>query len=112
MVQLYDSLQAWGTPSFGTILQHELARQKDRLPLQQALQFSSSVADTAITVLLDGAEESVDGLCVRVGIFFYGVTGGCSCADDPTPSNEIQEHCKLQLDIDKLTALATVTLLD
>jgi hypothetical protein len=40
------------------------------------------------------------------------VIAGCSCADDPTPTNELDEFCELQLDIDKLTAVATVTLLD
>jgi hypothetical protein len=111
-MQLGDALRAWGTSSFETILQQELARQKGSLPLQQALKFGSSVADRPITVLLYGATESAGALCVRVGIFFEGVTGGCNCADDPTPLDVIREQCKLQLDIDKLTAATSITLLD
>lgn len=112
MVQLGDALRAWGAPSFEAILKQELSRQADRLPLQQALTFSSSVADTPITVMLHSVEESADGLRVCVGIFFHGVTGGCNCADDPTPLDEANEYCKLMLNIDKMTAVATITLLD
>ncbi len=112
MLQLVDSLKSWGTPSFETVLKQELSRQADQLPLQQALMSSSSVADTPITVMLYGAVESVNGLCVCVGIFFHGVTGGCNCADDPTPLEEANEYCKFQLDIDKMTADTTITLQD
>lgn len=111
-MQLVDSLGAWGTPSFEAVLKQELARQADRLPLQQALRYSSSVSATPLTVVLYGVSESAAGLSVSAGIFFHGVTGGCSCADDPTPLDETNEYCKLQLDIDKMTAHTGVTLLD
>jgi len=112
MLQLVDVLEAWGTPSFEAILKQELSRQVDRLPLQQALAFSSSVAETPITIILRGMVESDTGLCVCVGIFFHGLTGGCNCADDPSPQDEANEYCQLQLDIDKMTAVTTITLLD
>lgn len=34
-----------------------------------------------------------------------------SCADDPTPVDELTEYCVLQFDIDRTTADASVTLL-
>ena len=36
---------------------------------------------------------------------------GCSCADDPTPVEEISQYCEVRLDIDKTTAETTVALL-
>ncbi len=112
MLLLEDSLGAWGTPSFEQVLKQELSRQAEELPLQQALVSSSSVTDSPITVVLKGLETSAVGLRVRVGIFFQGVIGGCSCADDPTPMQEVNEYCDLQLDIDKMTAVTVITLLD
>jgi hypothetical protein len=47
---------------------------------------------------------------VKAGIFYQGVLGGCSCADDPTPASEINEYCEVQLDIDKSTAATAVEL--
>jgi hypothetical protein len=111
-MQLAEVLDAWGTPSFEPVLKAALISQAGQLPLQQALAHSSSVADGPISVVLRGVEEKDGRLCVDVGIFFHGVTGGCSCADDPTPLDENNEYCRLQLDIDRDTAVTAISLLD
>ena len=59
-----------------------------------------------------GAHEEPGLIRVKAGIFYTGIIAGCSCADDPTPIDELNEYCVVQLDIDLATADTTVTLLD
>ena len=111
MLKLDLSLRAWGTPDFETVLRQELAQHKDHLPLQQGLSYSNYVADTPITVIVNRVADTAQTIHIAVGIFYQGILSGCSCADDPTPNSELNEHCEITLDIDKTTAAATVTLL-
>ena len=112
MIQLEKSLQAWGTAEFASVLKQEIEHAgADQLPLQEGLSLSSSVADTPFTVVVHGAAEQGGMIRVKAAILYQGVTGGCSCSGDPTPDNEIDEHCEVQLDIDRATAVATVSLL-
>jgi len=69
------------------------------------------VAESPLTVLLHGASATPNTLRVKAGIFYEGVIGGCSCADDPTPDSALTEYCELLLEIDRATAAATVSLL-
>ncbi len=112
MMRLEKALQAWGTAEFANVLKQEIEQAgADQLPLQQGLSLSSSVADTPFTVVMHGAAEQGGVIRVKVAILYQGVIGGCGCAGDPTPDNEIDEHCEVQLDIDMATAVATVSLL-
>lgn len=111
MMQLDKALRAWGTPQFEATLKQELVQQAEQLPLQQGLSASSSVADTPITVVIRSVAELEGMIRVKAGILYQGLIGGCSCTDDPTPDREIDECCDVQLDIDKVTAEATITLL-
>jgi hypothetical protein len=99
--------RAWGSPSFAEVLKRELASKAAHLPLQQALAHSSSVAETPITVMVEGV---ADGGKATVGIFYEGIVAGCSCADDPTPNNLNAEYCRLLLEIDTDTAECSVSL--
>ena len=111
MFRLAQSLNAWGTPAFENILKHEIALLKtDALPLQQALSLTSHVTDSPRTVRIIRVTE--DGGCLRVkaGIFYTGIIAGCSCADDPTPIDERNEYCEVELAIDKRTAETVATL--
>jgi len=113
MVKLEKSLSAWGTPDFTTILKQEILQLDTALlPLQQGLSGSSSVSDAPITVFVPSVTEVENALRVRAGIFYQGIIGGCSCADDPTPDSDINEYCEVQLDIDRVSAISTITLLD
>lgn len=112
MVRLAQSLQAWGTPDFAAVLKQEVAQcGRDWLPLQQGLSASSSVADAPITLVVLSATELENAIQVRAGIFYQGLIGGCSCADDPTPDSENTEYCEVLLEIDKVTAEVAVSLL-
>lgn len=111
MMRLDKALHAWGTPNFEAVLKQEIARLgAGHLPLQQGLSTGNYVADTPITVALNSVAELDNAIRVQAGIFYQSVTGGCSCAGDPTTASENAEYCEVQLDIDKATAATAVTL--
>lgn len=110
MMRLDQSMQAWGSPEFEAALRQELARHVDLLPLQQGLATGNYVAEAPITVVINSVTETSDTIRVKVGIFYQGVIGGCSCADDPTPISDINEYCEVLLDIDKASGAAVVRL--
>jgi hypothetical protein len=112
MIRLQKSLKAWGTPDFEAILKREIEQlDAAQLPLQQGLALSSHVTDRPFQAMVIGVREAPGVIRVKSGIFYTGVIAGCSCADDPTPIDEQNEYCVVQLDIDRATADATVTLL-
>ena len=111
MIRLTEALDAWGTPDFADILKQEITHlDADRLPLQQGLSTSSYVVDNKLDVMIISVSEEEGFIRVKAGIFYAGIIAGCSCADDPTPVDEISEYCEVQLDISKTTAETTVAL--
>ena len=113
MIQLNQTLRAWGTSDFNTVLKQEIAQLgADQLPLQQGLTSANYVTAEPISVMIHNVAEMDNIIRVRAGIFYQGMLGGCSCADDPTPTSESNEYCAVQLDIDKSTAITTVVLVD
>ncbi|MBU1396625.1 MAG: hypothetical protein KKE84_10890 [Gammaproteobacteria bacterium] len=112
MIRLPQSLNAWGTPAFREVFIQEVAQlDAAELPLQQGLARSSHVTERPFQAMLISASEDAGLLRVKAGIFYTGIIAGCSCADDPTPIDELNEYCVVQFDIDTTTAAATVTLL-
>ncbi len=111
MLMLQKSLSAWGAPDFESVLKGELAQHADELPLQQALAHGSSVAETPVTVLVQRALDAGGAIHVQAGIFYESLLGGCACANDPTPESPYTEYCEVELDIDKASGAASVTLL-
>lgn len=98
---LHRSLAAWNTARFGETFKHEVeALDAGLLPLQLGLSGTSAVADEPFKVMLIGAAD--EGGCIRVkaGIFYAGIVGGCSCADDPTPLEAQPEYCEMWFEID------------
>ncbi|MBU0689701.1 MAG: hypothetical protein KJ850_00890 [Gammaproteobacteria bacterium] len=113
MLRLEAALSVWGRPEFEEMLKRELVRLGIAdLPLQAALTSGSQVIDRPISVIIKRIDDAGPVIRAWVGIFFKSVIAGCSCADDPTPTNELDEFCELQLDIDKITAVTTLTLKD
>lgn len=113
MLRLNKALSAWGTPDFAIILKQEIESIGiEHFPLQQGLLHSNYVIDTPICALINGIAELENSIRVRAGIFYQGVLGGCSCADDPTPTNENEEYCELSLEIDKSTANVVITIME
>ena len=113
MIQLNQTLRAWGTPEFKAVLKQEIAQLGiEQLPLQQGLTSGNYVTAEPISVMIHNVAEIGNIIRVRAGIFYQGILGGCSCADDPTPTSESNEYCEVQLDIDKSTAVTTVALIN
>ncbi len=112
MPRLTKSLNAWGTPDFIGTLKKEIEQlDAGQLPLQQGLSKSSYALDGKFSVMIINTSEEAGFVHAKAGIFYSGIIAGCSCADDPTPVDEINEYCEVQFDIDKKTAETTVILL-
>ncbi len=110
MISLPKSLRAWNTPQFAATLKHELESLcADQLPLQQELVSSSNVLDNPHSVMIIAVDDSASHARAKVGVFFSGIVAGCSCADDPTPVEAVNEYCELWVEIDKKSALAKIS---
>jgi len=112
MIRLTETLISWGTPRFNDVVKKEIEQlSAGQLPLQQGLSTGSYASDVPHKAMIIDVSETAASIRVKAGIFYSGIIAGCSCADDPTPVNEENEYCVVQLDIDKHTADATITLL-
>jgi hypothetical protein len=112
MIRFDKALHAWNTPEFAAVLKEEIEHlDADLLPLQQGLARSSHVAPRRPGAMIIGVTADGDFIHARAGIFYAGIIAGCSCADDPTPVDEIDEYCEIAIGIDRRTAEATITLL-
>ncbi len=112
MTRLPNTLNAWNTPRFSAVFKQEVEQlDAASLPLQQGLSISSYVTDRPFQAMLVDVNEDAGHLCIKAGIFYTGVIAGCSCADDPTPVDELNEYCMVQICIDRITAETTVALL-
>lgn len=111
MFYLSASLAAWNTPAFNSVLRQEVCSLDSKLlPLQQGLQNSSyAISDKLSIIVLEMKEESTD-IVVKAGLLYNGIIAGCSCADDPTPTDETNEYCDVLFHINKQTAETTVAL--
>jgi len=112
-IRLSGALQAWGTPAFNETLKCEI-EQGDHgwLPLQQGLSSGSHVVDDHLSAMVIATSETSDNIRIKVGVFYASILAGCSCADDPTPVDELSEYCELMIEIDKVDAAATVRLVE
>ena len=111
-MRLIEVLNAWGTPKFSETLKAAIeGMDASQLPLQQGLATTSYAVDTGLKAMIIGFSEEREVIRAKAGIFYSGIIAGCSCADDPTPVDEQNEYCEVQLDIDKRTAETRITLL-
>lgn len=111
MICLPESLSAWGSPDFTSVLKDEIGRlDAAHLPLQQALTGSSHALDGTHSAMVISVSDMPDCIRARVGIFYSGILAGCSCADDPTPVEPQNEYCEVLVSIRKSTAEASITL--
>ncbi len=111
MILLTESLNAWNSAEFRTVLKRELEQlDRDLLPLQEGLSLSSHVLDEPVTVIVMAATDTSDAIQARAGVFYSGIVAGCNCADDPTPVEAQNEYCEIAITIDKATAAAVFAL--
>ena len=112
-MKLSKALQANHSPEFNKVLKNEIQDlDPNLLPLQQGLSLSSYVGKTPFSAVILNVSEEADYIKIKVGIFYTGIIAGCSCSDDPSPTDEQNEYCDLLFSIDKVTAETNVKLLD
>jgi len=112
VIRLEKSLDAWGTPALKSVLKQELEQSGvEQLPLVEGMTHGSVPLDDTVEVMVQSVSETDEAICAKVGIFYKSVIAGCACADDPTPTDEVNEYCEVRLEIDKTTAEATIVLL-
>ena len=112
MIQLNNALSAWGSQDFNDRFKGEVeSLPADELPLQQGLSLSSYVSSEPFKVMVISATEEPDVIRIKAGIFYSGIIAGCSCSDDPTPTDVQAEYCDLEFIIDRKTGSTTVSLL-
>ena len=111
MFYLPLSLKAFDAPDFNAALKQEVcALDPTFLPLQQGLQNSSYAISDKLSVTVLKIEQDEKIIRVKAGLLYNGIIAGCSCADDPTPTDETNEYCDVLFCIDKQTAGTTVRL--
>lgn len=112
MIKLPQTLAAWNSDQFKQQFKEEVERlPADLLPLQKGLSLSSYVSAEPFKVMVISVTDDETTIYVKAGIFYSGIIAGCSCSDDPSPTDVQPEYCDLQFRIDKNTAESTVTLL-
>ncbi len=112
MINLCNVVNAWDTATFNDILKVELEKMGvDQLPLQQGLSFSNIALDTHIKVVPLSSTETDNSIIIKAGIFYSGIISGCNCADDPSPVNEQNEYCEVQINIQKISGDTIIHLL-
>ena len=113
MPHFTTSLKSWNTPEFNDTLINEIKKlNSTQLPLQQALSQSSYVSESDFSVSILNTKEIENEIVAKASIFFTGIIAGSCCSDDPTPVDELQEYCELELKINKETAEVVITLLE
>lgn len=113
MIKLEQALAARSKSEFKAVFQSEVeALPAEQLPLQQGLSLSSYVSGEPFRVMVISTEDKADALEVKAGIFYSGIIAGCSCSDDPTPTDVQPEYCEVQFEINKETAETSLVLLN
>jgi hypothetical protein len=112
MFTLKQSLNAWGSPQFKEQFKQEVERlPAEQLPLQQGLSLSSYVSADPFKVMVISEADDETTIQVKAGIFYSGIIAGCSCSDDPSPTDVQPEYCDLSFTIEKGSGEATVSLI-
>ena len=112
MIRFKQALQHITAADFVAVLKTELEQlDRQQLPLQAGLVLSSYVSDSPISITILSHEVLDTFIRVKAGIFYTGIIAGCNCADDPSPVDEINEYCEIQVLIDMHSAEVSISLL-
>lgn len=113
MVSLVKSTQAWNSGDFESVLKSEVkALGLDHLPLQKGLSSSSIALDDNLDLTVLRVHESNNLITIKLGVFYSGIIAGCSCSDDPTPTDIVNEYCDINVTINLTNAQASIALLE
>jgi len=111
-MKLANTVASFDTDDFSNVAKAEIQKiAPDKLPLQQGLTFSSYVGTSPISVVILNHEVNEEVLKIKTGIFYTGIIAGCSCSDDPSPTDEQNEYCELLFSVEMQTANTRVELL-
>ena len=111
MINLIKSAQAWNSSGFEVVLKNEVkALGLDHLPLQKGLSSSSVALDHNLQLIMLQVHESNNLITIKMCVFYSGIIAGCSCSDDPTPTDEVNEYCELEISINLVNGQASVAL--
>ncbi|HHA19331.1 MAG TPA: hypothetical protein ENK70_06460, partial [Methylophaga sp.] len=102
---------AWNSRDFEVVLKNEVkALGLDHLPLQKGLSSSSVALDHNLELIVLRTNECNNFITIKMGAFYSGIIAGCSCSDDPTPTDEVNEYCELEVNINLVNGQASVAL--
>lgn len=105
MITLPKALKAWNTETFKSVFIQEVeALYGHDLPLQQGLRWSSYAVAEDFRIMVSAMTENAECLEIKTGVFYKGIIAGCSCSDDPSPTDEQTEYCEMRFLINKQTA--------
>ena len=111
MFQLLKSPHHFEDSDFERTLKKEIEQLDAKLlPLQQGLSVGGYALYDTFNVMIISVSEHENYLHAKAGIFYRGVIAGCSCADDPSPTDVTTEYCEVLFEIDRVTGEATVSL--
>lgn len=112
MPQLHKSLHTFGDPNFEETLKNEIEQLDAKLlPLQQGLSAGGYALYDSFKVMIIGVSEHDHYLHVKAGVFYHGVIAGCSCSDDPSPTDVTTEYCEMLFKINRGTGEASVSII-
>jgi len=110
-ILLEKSCQAWDSPAFEETFKREVqALDAQQLQLHRAMQHGNHPGTRAPSVILLGSRGDQRSIEIRAGVLFSSVIGGCNCADDPSPLDEINEYCEMTFHIDRVSGETRIDL--
>ena len=113
MVELPKVVGALNTPDLKGVLKQEIeSLDGSKLPLQEGLSYSSYANNDSVSAVVMNISDEGETVVAKAGLFYKGIIAGCNCSDDPTPPDEQNEYCEIELVIDKRTAETKISLLD
>ena len=96
MLQFSNSLHAFSDSSFEKILKKEIEQMDAKfLPLQQGLSVGGYALYDSFNVMIIRIVDRGEHFQVKAGIFYHGIIAGCSCSDDPSPTDVTTEYCEV-----------------
>ena len=113
MQNFKNTIQSIDSDNFNDTIKSEIEKiSASELPLQQGLTHSSYVSHSPFKAIILNTHKENHFLIVKAGVFYSGIIAGCSCSDDPSPTDEQNEYCEILFSIDKESAKTEVELLE